>query len=86
MPKDGDGPRVPPELLDVLLDPLQGRDLVHQPVVGHPRVLVGGRVGVQEPFNTKYFFIHCKVKHSWCNAVSIIRQVQSRVSIIIYLG
>ena len=31
----GDGVRVPAELRDVLLHPLERRDLVHQPVVGH---------------------------------------------------
>ena len=36
------------EVGDVLLDPLEGRDLVHQAVVGHLRVLMGRRVGVEE--------------------------------------
>ena len=31
----GDGVRVPAELRDVLLHPLERRDLVHQPVVSH---------------------------------------------------
>ena len=33
---------------DVLLDPLERRDLIHQAVVGHLRVLVRRRVGVEK--------------------------------------
>jgi hypothetical protein len=44
-----DGGWVSAELLDILLDPLEGGYLVHEAVVGHPGVLVGGSVRVQEP-------------------------------------
>ena len=46
--EEGDRVRVPAELLDVLLDPLQGRDLVHQPVVSHPGLPIRTVVGVEE--------------------------------------
>lgn len=36
------------ELFNVLLDPLQGRDLVHQAVVGHPGLPIRADVGVEE--------------------------------------
>ena len=47
--KHGDGLRVSTKVLDVLLDPLESRNLIHQAVVGHLRVLVRRRVGVEEP-------------------------------------
>ena len=46
--KHGDGLRVSTKVLDVLLDPLESRNLVHQAVVGHLRVLMRRRVGVEE--------------------------------------
>ena len=46
--EQSDRVRIPAELFDVLLDPLQGGDLVHQPVVGHPGLAVRAHVGVQE--------------------------------------
>ena len=46
--KHGDGLGISTKVLDVLLDPLESRDLVHQPVVSHLRVLVRRRVGVEE--------------------------------------
>jgi hypothetical protein len=47
--KEGDGGGIAAEMLNILLDPLEGGDLVHEPVVGHPRVLVRRCVRVQEP-------------------------------------
>ena len=47
MPQEGDVVRVPPELLDVLPEEGQGRDLVHQAVVGDAS-LMGMGVGVDE--------------------------------------
>ena len=35
-------------MCNVLLDPLEGSNLVHQTIVGHLWVLVGGSVGVEE--------------------------------------
>ncbi len=49
MTEQRDGGWVSAELLDILLDPLEGGYLVHEAVVGHPGVLVGGSVRVQEP-------------------------------------
>ena len=46
--KHGDGLRVSTKVPDVLLDPLESRDLIHQAVVGHLRVLMRRRVGVEE--------------------------------------
>ena len=48
MPEEGDSGWVAPELLNILLDPFEGRNLVHETVVGHAGVLVGCRVRVQE--------------------------------------
>ena len=47
--KHGDGLGVSAKVLDVLLDPLESRNLIHQAVVGHLWVLVRRRVGVEEP-------------------------------------
>ena len=44
----GDRLCVSAEMLNVLLDPLQRCDLVHQPVVCHGRMLVWGRIRVQK--------------------------------------
>ncbi len=46
--EERDGGGVAAEMLNILLDPLEGGDLVHEPVVGHPRVLVRRCVRVQE--------------------------------------
>lgn len=45
----GDGLRVSAKVLDVLLDPLESRNLIHQAVVRHLWVLVRSSVGVEEP-------------------------------------
>ena len=48
MPKEGDGGGVAAKLLNILLDPFEGRYLVHEPIVGHAGVLMGRRVRVQD--------------------------------------
>ena len=46
--KHGDGLGISTKVLDVLLDPLESRNLIHQAVVGHLWVLMRRRVGVEE--------------------------------------
>ncbi len=47
--EERDGGGIAAEMLNILLDPLEGGDLVHESVVGHARVLVRRCVSVQEP-------------------------------------
>ena len=49
---EGDRVGVAGEAGNVLLDPLERRDLVHQPVVGHARLAGGVHVRVEEAWGT----------------------------------
>lgn len=48
MTKEGDVGWVAPEKGDILLDPVEGRYLVHEAIVGYAGFEVRGRIGVQE--------------------------------------
>lgn len=43
---EGDVVRIAVKIADILLNPVQGRDLVHEAVVGYPRFLIRLRVDV----------------------------------------
>jgi len=48
MTRQGHRVGISPELLDILLDPMESGHLVHQPVVGHPRMGMWIGIGIEE--------------------------------------
>ena len=57
--------RIPSELSGVFLQPFEQGDLIHQSVVGHPRLSPSGRtrVGVEESCEVGIFFIGRLIKN-----------------------
>jgi len=48
MTRQGHRVGISPKLLDILLDPMESGHLVHQPIVGHPRMGMRIGIGIEE--------------------------------------